>query len=63
MIMTTIYDGKKQATTGLKKPQGVGKHVEMITVNGWRAGGKGGECSVNEGDGEGLLSKPSPTVA
>ncbi len=34
----------------------------MVTVNGWCAGGMGGdECSVNEGDGESLLSKPSPT--
>ncbi len=37
----------------------------MVTVNGWYAGGGsgvafgdwGGECSVNEGDGERLLSK------
>ncbi len=43
----------------------------MITVNGWCAGGKGGgvgqrgvgECSVNGGDGERLLSKPTPTVS
>ncbi len=43
----------------------------MITVNGWCAGGKGGgvekrgggECSVNGGDGERLLSKLSPAVS
>ncbi len=43
----------------------------MITVNGWCADGKGGgvgargvgECSVNEGDGERLLSKLPPTVS
>ncbi len=42
--------------------QGVGLHLDMITVNGWCAGWKGGagegklgdECSVNEGDGERL---------
>ncbi len=42
----------------------------MKTVNGWYGGGKGGgvgergdcECSVNGGDGKGLLSKLSPTV-
>ncbi len=43
----------------------------MITVNGWCAGGKGGgigengmgECSVNGGDGERLLSKLPPTAS
>ncbi len=42
----------------------------MITVNGWCAGGKRGvggrglgECSVNGGDGETLLSKLPPTVS
>ncbi len=48
-------------TTYIK--QGVGLHIEMITFNGWCAGGKGGECSINGGDGERLLSKLSPTVS
>ncbi len=49
---------------------GVGKHIEVITVNGWCADGMGGgieiwgdECSVNGGDGERLLSKLSPTFS
>ncbi len=51
-----------EETTYIK--QGVGLHIDMISVNGWCAGGKGmggvGECSVN---GERLLSKLSPTVS
>ncbi len=52
--------------------QGGGFQTEMITVNGWCAVGKGdggrgneggGECSINGGDGERLLSKLSPTVS
>ncbi len=35
-----IYKGKKWATTTYIK-QGVGLHIDMITVNGWCAGGKG----------------------
>ncbi len=41
----------------------------MVTVNGWCAGGtggrgkEGGECSVNGGDGEILLSKLPLTVS
>ncbi len=41
-----IYNGKirrdnePKETTYIK--QGVGLHIDMITVNGWCAGGKGG---------------------
>ncbi len=39
--MIMIYNGK----TGLKKTtyikQGAGLHIDVITVNGWCAGGKG----------------------
>ncbi len=28
--------------------QGVGKHIKLITVNGWYAGGKGGGVGVGE---------------
>ncbi len=45
--------------------QGVDKHLEMLTVNGW-GGGEGewgDECSVNGGDGERLMSKRSPTFS
>ncbi len=56
---------------GLKK-QGVGLRINMIIANGWCAGGKvggggvgkkGGECSVNGGGGERLLSKLPPIVS
>ncbi len=58
-----------EETTYIK--QAVGLHIDMITVNGWCAGGKGGGCrgrgmggrSVNGGDGERLLSKLPPTVS
>ncbi len=51
--------------------QGVGLCIEMITANGWCAGGKVGgyskgrlgECSVNGGDGKSLLYKLSPPVS
>ncbi len=62
-----IYNGKKvghngpEETTYIK--QGVRLHIEMTTVNGWCAGGRGegggGECSVNGGDRERFLSKLS----
>ncbi len=61
-----IYNGKKKATTVLKKPR-IGKYIEMGTVNGWCAGGeeglgdRGDDFSVSGGDGERLLSKRSPT--
>ncbi len=66
-----IYNGKKVDHSGPEKTayieQGVGLHIEMITVNGWCAGGMGrvvskwgDECSVNGGDGERLLYKLSP---
>ncbi len=44
--MIMIYNGKKEASTDLKKPQRVGLHIEMITVNRWSAGGTGGGVSV-----------------
>ncbi len=52
--------------------QAVGLRIDMITVNGWCAGGKVGggglgkvedECSVNWGYGERLLSKHPPIVS
>ncbi len=54
--MIMIYDGKKKAVTGLKKPhikQGVGLCIDMITVNGWCAGGKVGVGGVGKRGGGG----------
>ncbi len=47
--------------------QAVGKHLEILTVNGWGGGGGvgewGDECSVNGGNGERLMSKRSSTFS
>ncbi len=62
-----IYNGDKIGHNGPEETtyieQGVGQHIEMITVNGWCAGGMGRgntklwcKCSVNRGDLERLLS-------
>ncbi len=71
-----IYNGKQVGHNGLEETayikQGVGLHIEMITVNGWCEGGKegggsgkegAGECLVNGGDGERFLSKLSQTFS
>ncbi len=39
-VLIMICNGKKQTTTGLKKSQRQAR--EVVTVNGWYAGGRGG---------------------
>ncbi len=70
-IMT--YNGKKEATTSLKKPHK--QNRELGNIQKWRllmggvqvgrgmTRGLGGDRSVNGGDGERLLSKFSPTFS
>ncbi len=68
--MVKVGHNGPEETTYIK--QGVGLRIDMITVNGWCAGGKvgrgvgkrgGDECSVNGGGGERLLSKLPPIVS